>query len=252
MKGREFITEISRVRMPDVEQVRRNCHATAKSFGKKRSAYRYAAASVAAFAALALTVTVGLQNKGVKVSLIDALPNVSVEHDLMFLTEEELFAPYWRGLEVVAFEGEIVKTDNIVIDFGSGNKTYRAIAHILVNEVYRGDVEAGATVTVLLPGPVGVDGMWVEDTDVSSRMVAGTRGIFMPARYDGNSYWEENGETLYLTELAEFGMLDGSRWAFLETTDGPAFARWAYESAAGADSFDEIRDYVKEMIGAEK
>jgi len=246
MKGSEFIAQVTRVHMPDVEQVRANCHAAVQNFGKKRSAYRYAAA--AAFAVLAVTVAVGLQNQGVKVNYIDSPPNVSIEHDLVFLTEEELFAPYWRGLEVVAFEGEIVKTDNIVIDFGSNNKTYRAIAHILVNDVYRGDVEVGATVTVLLPGPVGVSGMWVEDTDASSLMTAGTRGIFMPACYDENSYWEESGETLYLTDLAEYGMLDGARWAFIETADGAAFARWAYEGAAGAESFGEIRDYVKEML----
>jgi len=192
------------------------------------------------------------QSKGVKVSYTDNPPDIRSEMELVYLTEEELFAPEWHGLEIAAFEGEVVKVDNIVLSFGNEwyHKNYRAIVTIEVSKVYRGDMEAGTTVAVLLPAPVLITGDEVraEDSSVSSQMTVGTTGIFMPARYNDDSTWEENDRTLYLKEIAEYGFLDGERWAFLETSKGVVFT-YAYESISGAKTMDEIRQYVIAMLG---
>jgi hypothetical protein len=169
------------------------------------------------------------------------------------LTEEELFAPEWNGLQIAAFEGEVVKVDNIVVTFGSEwhNKNHWAIVHIKVGEVYRGDIEPGSVVTVRLQSPVLVTGSegWSEDSGVASQMTVGTKGIFMPAKYDENSIYSENSTTLYLQELAQYGMLDGERWAFLDKPDGPLFTRYAaYEGAADAETMDDVRAYVQGML----
>lgn len=58
--------------------------------------------------------------------------------------------------------------------------------------------------TVLLPAPVGT-GLKVEDASVSSQITAGTKGIFLPIKYDETSIREENGKTLALLDLAEYG-----------------------------------------------
>ena len=138
------------------------------------------------------------------------------------------------------------QVDNIVLDF-NGSENYRALARIRVEAVYRGPCQAGDTVTVLLPCPI-LDGFWVEDTEVVSAMSPGVRGIFMPMVYDETSVQEENGATLALLDVAQYGFADGSRYAFLETEDGLIFAQWAYPSLAGAESLDQVEAFVTGII----
>ena len=188
-------------------------------------------------------------SNGVTVNRVNNPPTIQSHADLMYLTEEELFSD-WRGMERVVFDGVVKKVDNIVLRFGSEwhNESYRAIAYIEVGEVYRGNIEPGTTVTVLLPAPVGNNNIWVEDTSVSTQMTVGTMGIFLPVRYNESSTWEENGNTLYLQELAEYGLLDGERHAFLEKQGELVFRRDAYPSVADATTMDEIRQYVMTML----
>jgi len=192
---------------------------------------------------------------GVTITHLDEPPAITSSISLVHLTEEELFAD-WAGMERVIFEGIVKKIDNIAISFGS--EGYRdhllAIAHIEAGVVYSGKIEQGEIVTVLLPAPVGRSDIWVEDSSVSSQMTEGTKGIFLPVRYNENSIWEENGNTLYLQEIVEFGMLDGERHAFLDKPDGVVFMRDAYisipdyENVKGAPTMDEIRQYVISML----
>jgi len=215
--------------------------------------------AAAACLVLAVAVAIPLANsgnyynlessQGVKVRQINNPPSVKMQADLVYFTEEELFADRVIGFELVAFEGTVVQVENIVIDFGDGHKDYRAIATIRVKAVFRGDIKAGSTIRVLLPAPVNKPGYWVEDSGTCSQMTVGTTGIFMPLKYDETAYHEENGNTLILTDLAEYGLGDGERWAFLDTPNGLVFARYAYESAANMTTLDEIRQYVISMLG---
>ena len=191
---------------------------------------------------------------GVTVSYIENPPDVSVSFSLVGLTEEELFSD-WVGAERVIFEGVIKKVDNIVLSLSDKSLWYKAIVYIEVDVVYHGNIESGSIITVLLPSPVGRSDVWVSDSRVSSQMTEGTRGIFLPTRYNESSVMSDGNENIiYWQEIAEFGLGDGERHAFLDKSDGIVFARWAYlsilyfEAIEGEPTMDEIRQYVISMV----
>ena len=62
-----------------------------------------------------------------------------------------------------------------------------------------------------------------------------------------DSSWEQNGATLFLKDVADFGLADGQRFAFLETEQGLVFDRSAYASLAGTDSLEEVEEYMEKM-----
>ncbi|MDR1463936.1 MAG: hypothetical protein LBJ11_01370 [Oscillospiraceae bacterium] len=177
---------------------------------------------------------------------------------LVSLTEEELLAPRWQDeWEVVAFEGTVRKVRHVRVFFGGFSRFPNpllldffpyAIVEIEVSEVLRGDLAPGDTVRVLVDGYVGGNDVWVEDTDVSSRMTVGTKGIFTPIRYDLDAVHIQNGKTLQLTDLAEYGLPDGTRWAFLEKDGGVLFARWAYPSLEGAENLGDVAAWLRENL----
>ena len=186
-------------------------------------------------------------SSGVSVRHINNPPIIHSAASLVYLTEEEMFAEYFHGYEIVIFGGTVKEVNNIVMDF-NGHEMYRAIAKIEVSEALRGAVQIGDIVSVLLPAPVSMEDFWVSDTSVSSQITPGTRGFFTPIRYDETSIIRMNEATLFLSEIAVFGLPDGERWAFIETPDGLVFARSAYESIADATSLDDVRQYINDMI----
>lgn len=212
---------------------------------------------IVAFLVLAIAISIPFLNKGsgdfdlklskgVKVKYVDNPPTIRNEYMLVGLSEDELFASDFNSYEIVAFEGTVKEVLNIVCDY-NGRKDYRAIATIEVGQVLRGSLEAGKTVTVLLPAPVGTD-YKTEDTSVSSQMAAGARGIFTPIRYDETSYREENGKKLALLDLAEYGIPDGERWMFIETTSGLVYSENAYPSFAKAKDLKDVKEIVLSKI----
>jgi len=236
----------------------------------KRSSIMWLKWAVLAAACLALTVSILVpllnnnentgddfdltMSSGVTVKYIDDPPQNFASFSLVGLTEEELFSD-WAGAERVIFEGVIKKVDNIVISLSPGSLWYNAIAHIEVDTVYHGDIEPGEVITVLLPSPVGKNEVYVSDSRVSSQMTEGTKGIFLPIRYNENAVLsEESKNVLYWQEVAKFGLGDGERHAFLDKPDGVVFSRWAYlsivdfEAVEGAPTMDEIRLYVISMV----
>ncbi len=178
----------------------------------------------------------------VSVKYVKNHPNFKVNADLEWLTEEELFKKY--NTEIYA--GTVIDIKNIEINF-NGYKDYKAIVKIKIDKNYRGSKNVGDVVSVLLPCPIDKN-IWVEDTDVISKLRVGTKGIFMPTKYDDNSYIEMNGATVYYLDIVEYGFVDGVRYAFLETENGIVYERNAYESIKNANSLDEIEEYIKKMI----
>ena len=181
---------------------------------------------------------------GVTVRYGSSPASVPFAADLAPLTEEELFTEF----DTAIFLGTVTRIDNIVLDF-DGSENYRALAQVRVETAYRGPYQAGDAVTVLLPCPIG-DIWTVEDTGVISHLAVGTRGIFMPMVYDETSVWEQKGATLALRDIAECGLPDGERFAFLETADGLTFARQSYPSIQDAARLEEIADYILERIAS--
>ncbi len=166
--------------------------------------------------------------------------------ELKYFTEEELFSR--EG--VIAFRGKITGLTNIKISFGRVS-CYRCIAEILVSKVYKGDVKAGETVRMLVPCPVPVDdlGVWYEDSDTAVHMRPGMEGIFMPYVYGEDSVWSMGDRAVRMLDLAECGLGDGVRWAFLDTERGLVYERYSYEGADGSRDLDDIERYVVKMLG---
>lgn len=189
-----------------------------------------------------------LSDAGTKVSYVNKVPNIDTSNSLAYLTEEELLADSFGGYPVVIFSGTITEVKNIRLDFGDGSDNYRAITEIEVKDVLRGDVTAGETVRLLLPAPVGIEGVYVSDTDISSQIAAGVTGIFTPIQYDDTSIREQSGKKIYLLDLAEYGLPDGARWVFLETANGLQYTREAYPSMVNAEKLDDVKEYINSKI----
>ncbi|MGN0505331.1 MAG: hypothetical protein ACI4FZ_02150 [Lachnospiraceae bacterium] len=181
-------------------------------------------------------------SQGVTVRYVNRAPKVYSEACLIYLSEEEIFT--WQ--ETLVVKGTVVSIENIKISF-NGDKSYRAIAEIKVEKVYRGDCEEGDIVTALLPRPVG-NGTYMTTMDTLEALKVGMTGIFMPTVYDETSIWGQNGATLCLKDIADYGFADGVRFAFLETEDGLLFDRHTFESIKDAVTLEEIEAYVTEMI----
>ena len=174
---------------------------------------------------------------------IDEAPTTSTNMDLQLLTEEEVFSTS----DMAIFKGIVLEIKNVELDF-SGVKEYRAIAQIEVKEVFQGSCKEGETVSVLLPCPISED-IWVEDTDVISAMKSGMTGIFMPVLYnDENSIWKQNNACLVKKDIAEYGLLDGLQYAFLETESGLVFSKGTYESIADVTTLNEVEEYIQTML----
>ena len=179
----------------------------------------------------------------VSVKYINKTPSVLISSSLVWrLTEEELFHKYNTDI----FMGQIEDIRNIKIDF-NGPIEYRAIAEIRIDKIFRGNGIVGETVSVLLPCSVDTN-VLVEDTKVVSSMRVGMTGIFMPIEYDETSYREENGAKIYWRDIANYGFLDGERYAFLNSDNGLIFAEDAYQSITSAISLEEIEEFVIKMI----
>ena len=165
------------------------------------------------------------------------------EEQLVALTEEEMF-----GREkMYVFRGKVSGMTKVTIDF-NGDTMSRCIAIIVIDEVYKGNLEPGDQITMLIPCPIDEYNIWVEDTGIIAQLESGMEGIFMPWVYDENSFIEMNGDILMLRDLAACGLADGTRWAFLNTDRGLVFEKWAYPGAWDAADLDDIETYVIEML----
>lgn len=163
--------------------------------------------------------------------------------DLEYLTEEEMFS----FEDMYVFRGKVSGLTNVTIDF-NGEKEVRCIATVLVEKVYRGELTVGEEIKMLIPCAVDPSGSAVEDTGVIVQLKSGMEGIFMPMAYDGDSRIEMNGAVLMKRDLADCGLTDGMRWAFLNTEDGLVFLRSAYTGAKDAIDLNDIEAYVTDML----
>lgn len=170
------------------------------------------------------------------------VPAISVATCLVSLTEADIFRKYNTAL----FRGTVVSIRNIELNY-NGWKEYQAIAEIRISQVYRGDCRTGDTLTVLLPCPI-MEGYHVSACDVAEAIHTGTEGIFMPVKYDNTYICTQNGATLQYNDLAEYGLFDGARWAFLSTDTGLLFDHYAFESLETPETLDDIEQYIEKML----
>ncbi|MCM1193064.1 MAG: hypothetical protein NC123_01935 [Butyrivibrio sp.] len=184
-------------------------------------------------------------SKNVTASYVESadIPAVSAAADLAFLTETEIFSRY----DTVIFRGTVTSVRNIELDF-NGWKEYQALAEIRISRVFRGDLNPGDTLTVLLPCPI-MAGCHVSDCTVAEAIRPGTEGIFMPVKYDDSYLCVRNNATLQYNDIADYGLFDGSRWAFLSTDTGLLFDPSTFESLKDPETLDDIELYITKMLG---
>ena len=183
---------------------------------------------------------------GVTLRYEDPDVSLSAVYELAYFTEEELLFP--RQWEQAVFQGQVTSVRNLSLDF-NGSKVWRALADIRVSRVWQGDVQAGETVSVLLPCPVA-EGVWVEDCQVAARIEAGTEGIFLPIQYGPDAFWEQNSASVQLRDIAPFGLADGMRFAFLDAGDGLIYEASAWPGLEGASSLEDVAAFLDRRLAA--
>ncbi|WP_195984920.1 hypothetical protein [Clostridium sp. D33t1_170424_F3] len=183
-------------------------------------------------------------SQGVTVRYLrSSVPLPAYQSEMAYLTEEKAFQKYASP----AFKGTIVRIRDIEVDF-NGEKEYYSIAKIRVDEPFTGDLAQGKQITVLLPRPIYLD-TWVEGTEVISAFRIGMKGIFIPnILYDEDASWHENGETLYLSELADCSLGGGNYGVFLETHKGLLFNQNTYATLSPKCTLAQAELYVKACL----
>lgn len=220
---------------------------------KKRRRWRWFGGIIAAAAVTLLAVTWD----GFKelIPLSDSSSNMSVAYidegdidvgmssaNLIEMSEDELFSK-WNPAVV---RGVVKQIDHIELDF-DGQAEYQSIVTIGVTDVYRGDIEPGSTIQVLTVAGVGSE-VLQSDADVISELRLGMEGIFMPRRHDASHVWSQNGATLQVMDVTDYGFPDGERYMFLETDKGIVFSRDAYPSLRGAETLDDVEAFMMERF----
>ncbi len=83
----------------------------------------------------------------------------------------------------------------------------------------------------------------------SPRCRRACQAFFILIDYDEQAIWQQNNGTLKLSDIADFGLADGRRFAFLDSSDGLVFARHDYPSLAGAADLDAVEQFLLKSIG---
>lgn len=159
------------------------------------------------------------------------------QENLMDMTEDELFSRW----SPVVIRGTVSNIQHIEIDF-NGETEYQSLITIHVSDVYRGDVQVGQDL-VVRADDIKETGQ-TTDASVISHVKQGMEGIFMPIPYDDEFIWEQNGATLRLKDIADYGFPDGERYLFLDTPNGLLFERDAYPSLQDMNSLDGIERWM--------
>ena len=162
--------------------------------------------------------------------------------NLAELSEDELFSK-WNPAVV---RGIVKQIDYIELDF-NGQEEYQSIVTIDVTDVYRGDVKPNQTIRVLTVAGVGSN-VLQSDADVISELRLGMEGIFMPRRHDASHIWSQNGATLQMMDVSEYGFPDGERYLFLNTEQGLVFNRDAYPSLRDAKTLNDVERFMRERF----
>lgn len=156
--------------------------------------------------------------------------------------EDELFS----GDDLYAFRGTVTELRDITLDY-NGKTMGKSIATVKIEKVYKGDLKVGDEIKIELPFPV-VSGVRVKGPDIIRSIKVGMEGIFMPRAWDDSTYSEYNGAVIMHRDLAECGFGDGFRCFFLDTEYGLTYWKDAYPGAEGAETLDDIEEYVIKML----
>ena len=145
------------------------------------------------------------------------------------------------------FRGTVLSLENITIDF-NGYKFYRCVATIDVSKVYKGDIQAGSQIKMLLPCAIDPDYTHRSHPNYLSWIEIGMEGIFMPSMFDEDTFWEWDGVVVKELDLAQCGLMDPNNWTILFGDDYLYFRRETFTGLAGAETLDDAEAYVLRML----
>jgi len=180
----------------------------------------------------------------VKVKLMDLdYKDISSSDNLVFLTEEEIF----KNWVTDSFYGEVTHVENIEMVVG-GYSDYSSIITFKILDAIHTIEKENKEVTILLPNQIKTD-VKTSNSYFSEQLTVGTRAIILANRYNETSIYQVNDNTLYLQELATFGLPDGMRFVMLENSDGTLrYMPDVFTSLNNAKQYDEIKNYLIRMM----
>ena len=111
----------------------------------------------------------------------------------------------------------------------------------------KGNVIPGASVSVLVPTPIHTD-VIIEDTNVVSAMEKNMKCILITTKYDKSHYRTENKATLYWMDIAEYGLLDGERFAIIDSGDGLIYSKSTYRNLSEDSTLYDVESYIKNEL----
>ncbi len=167
----------------------------------------------------------------------------AIDMDVMQLTPQEIFAG-----DTAIFRGVVRDMRYYVVAMNGVECGYTA-ASVEVADPIRGDLAAGETYTVLFPG--GPD----ESICISGpldRLQVGSDAIFMPVFTDSDTGWREGDSFFCYADLGELYLAEGLRYVFLDSEEGPVFARGVYPDIAAAETLEEVAAYIRRMVEPER
>ena len=169
----------------------------------------------------------------------DDLTKSHVAYDLEYVEVEDIFDKYDTNI----IEGEVKEIRYINIKVGERREA-RAIVKFDVKKVFRGKVSEGQIVEILMP-------VYSTISKVSDCVEVGDIAIFMVVEYDkdGKEYYlKSGGNKLVLRDVADYGVLNGVNWIFLNKGETFIFAKDLYKDIADVKSWEEIREYISSKV----
>lgn len=185
--------------------------------------------------------------------LVESPRGVEVKYTSM-LGEEQCFSGLREASaeDIVNFhcrlivKGTVQTVQKISLLNGMDSREYSLVT-IHVEKVYKGE-EKRSEITILMPCEMDAKEEG-EHTSFVSQIRIGMTGIFLPVSYDGSYYKEDcDGSRIYLKDLAEYGLMDGKRFVFLQSDDGMLYEKQVYKELGAEASLEEVEDYISNQL----
>jgi len=120
------------------------------------------------------------------------------------------------------------------------------LAEVRVSDVLRGELTEGELCRVFLPLVSGVfSNSLAGDLE---NLTVGSEAVFMPSPAGPDTGLREAGAYLCYADVADAYFSEGIRFLFLQTEEGVSFQESAYPDLAGAQTLEEVTDYLREFL----
>lgn len=185
-----------------------------------------------------------LSEGNIAVNYVQAIGSLTIRPNMKEILQSDI----WQNDNLTIFSGVIQSVQNIKIKV-EDDISYNAIVDIQVLECIRGNLEEGASISVLAGCGVQLDEIWQEDSFVNSAMMEGEEGIFLIQKYNHTDILEYENSTLYFSDIAEYGFPDPMRYSFIQNKNGEIrFCKELYNDLGMPRTLFDIKQYIKLKI----